>query len=130
MHQKWNMQFTDTGKQINSLLKTIMQTKNYHTSCIGINMVGQCCKSCLWMVLNERNTDEERFRYEDFIKNSDEDSDQDKFLNYTEVSMWVTQRVLPERVKIKKSYKLLCNLFNKEDYVIHIKALKHRLVLQ
>ena len=32
---------------------------------------------------------------------------------------------MPERIKITKCHKLVCNLYNKEKYVIHVKALKH-----
>ena len=34
---------------------------------------------------------------------------------------------LPERMKIKKSYKLLCNLYNKDNYVAHKRILKQAL---
>ena len=34
---------------------------------------------------------------------------------------------LPERMKIDKCNKLLCNLFNKKKYVIHINSLKQAL---
>ena len=33
--------------------------------------------------------------------------------------------LLPERVKIHKCNKLVCNLYNKKDYVVHIRSLKH-----
>ena len=34
----------------------------------------------------------DKFRYEDFIKNSVKDSDQGTFLSYTESTTWVTQQ--------------------------------------
>ena len=34
---------------------------------------------------------------------------------------------LPERKKIEKFKKLVCNIHNKENYVVHIKALKQAL---
>ena len=34
---------------------------------------------------------------------------------------------LPERMKINKYSKLICNVQNKENYVIHIRALKQAL---
>ena len=41
---------------------------------------------------------------------------------------------LSERMKIKKCNKLVCNLFDKKEYVVHIRVLKqalnHGLVLQ
>ena len=41
---------------------------------------------------------------------------------------------LPERMKIKKCNKLVCNLYDKNNYVIHIRSLKqvlnHGLILK
>ena len=34
---------------------------------------------------------------------------------------------LPERMKIDKCTKLVCNLYNKESYVVHIRSLKQAL---
>ena len=34
---------------------------------------------------------------------------------------------LPERMKIKKCNKLVCNLYDKNNYVVHIRALKKAL---
>ena len=31
---------------------------------------------------------------------------------------------LPERIKINKCSKLVCNLYDKNDYVVHIRSLK------
>ena len=42
--------------------------------------------------------------------------------------------LLPERMKINKCNKLVCNLYDKKNYVVHIRALKealnHGLVLK
>ena len=70
---------------------------------------------------------------EDFIKNYDENSDK----GYTlEVDLEYPKNLhdlhsdlpfLPERMKINKCSKLVCNLYDKNNYVVHIKALKHAL---
>ena len=71
---------------------------------------------------------------EDFIKNYDEDSDEGCIL---EVNVKYPKnlhglhndlRFLPERMKIDKCTKLACNLYNKEKYVVHIRALKQALM--
>ena len=67
---------------------------------------------------------------EEFIKNYDEDSDQRYIL---EVDVKYPEKIrmlhsdlafLPERMKINKCTKLTCTIQNKENYVIHIRALK------
>ena len=75
----------------------------------------------------------------DVIENYNEDSDEGYFL---EVNVQYPENLhnlhndlpfLPERMKIEKMEKLLANLNNKKEYVIHIKnlkqALNHGLVL-
>ena len=37
---------------------------------------------------------------------------------------------LPERMKINKCNKLVCNLYDKKDYVVHIRSLKQALILK
>ena len=77
---------------------------------------------------------------ETFIKNYDENSDTGYFL---QVDIEYPQELfnkhkdlpfLPERMKINTCSKLVCTLHNKENYVIHIRALKqalnHGLVLK
>ena len=70
---------------------------------------------------------------EDFIKINDVDSNKvyilevdveypKKFLN-----VHGDLPFLAERKKIKKYYKLACNINNKENYVVHIKPLKQSL---
>ena len=77
---------------------------------------------------------------ENFIKNYDENSDTGYIL---EVDVEYPENLhklhrdltfLPERMKINKCSKLVCTLYDKENYVIHIRALKqalnHGLVLK
>ena len=70
---------------------------------------------------------------EEFIKNYDEDNDKGYIL---EVDVKYKTKLhylhsdlpfLPERMKIDKCKKLVCNLSNKKKYVIHIKSLKQAL---
>ena len=65
-----------------------------------------------------------------FIKNYDEDSNKGYFL---EVDVEYPKKLfnlhknflfLPERKKIKKCNKLVCDIHDKENYVVHIRALK------
>ena len=80
-----------------------------------------------------------RFK-EDFIKNYDEDSSKGHFL---EVDVEYPKNLfrfhgdlpfLPEGNKIKKCNNLVCNVHDKKNYVVHIRALKqalnHRLIIQ
>ena len=75
-----------------------------------------------------------------FIKIYDEDSDKGYNL---EVDAEYPKRLhtfhndlpfLPERMMIKKCNKLVCNLYNKNNYAAHIKTLKqalnHRLIFK
>ena len=77
---------------------------------------------------------------ENFIKNYDENSSKRYIL---EVDVEYPKRLhnlhsylpfLPERMKIKKCSKLACNLYHKNNYVVHISTLKqalnHGLVLK
>ena len=77
---------------------------------------------------------------EDFIKNFDEDSDKGYIL---EVDVEYPKNLhnlhsdlpfLPERMKIDKSSKLVCNLYDKNNCVVHISLLKqvlnHGLILK
>ena len=77
---------------------------------------------------------------EDFIKNYDEDSNKGYFsevdVEYLK-NLFNLHRNLPflsERNNIKKCNKLVCDIHNKEDYVVHIRALKqglnHGLILK
>ena len=77
---------------------------------------------------------------EHFIKNYDENSNKGYFL---EIDVEYSKNLfnlhkdftfLPEREKIQKCEKLVCNIKDKEKYVVHIRALKqalnHRLILK
>ena len=70
---------------------------------------------------------------EDFIKNYNEESDEGYFL---EVESQYLEKVieihndlpfLPERMKIEKVVKVVANLHDKTEYVIHIRNLKQAL---
>ena len=70
---------------------------------------------------------------EDFIKNYDENSDEGYIL---EVDIDYPKKLfnlhkdlpfLPKRKKVEKVEKLICNIEQKEKYVIHIGALKQAL---
>ena len=77
---------------------------------------------------------------ENFIKNYDEDSDEGYFL---EVDVQFPEKLhelyndlpfLPERTKIEKVEKLVTNLHDKTEYIIHTRnlkqALNHGLILK
>ena len=70
---------------------------------------------------------------EDFIKNFDKDSDKGYIL---EVVVKYPKKLydlhsdlpfLPKRMKIDKCRKLVCNLYDKKSYVVHIRSLKQAL---
>ena len=70
---------------------------------------------------------------EDFIKNYDEDSDKGYIL---EVDVEYPKNLddlhsdlpfLPVRMKVNKCSKLVCNLYEKNNYVVHIRSLKQTL---
>ena len=70
---------------------------------------------------------------EDFTKNHDKDSDKGYIL---EVDVKYPKKLhnlhsdlpfLPERMKIDKCNKLVCNLYDKKSYVVHIRSLKQAL---
>ena len=70
---------------------------------------------------------------EEFIKNYDEDSDKGYIL---EVDVKYPKNFhglheglpfLPERMKIGKCKKLVCNLYDKNNYIVHIRSLKQAL---
>ena len=70
---------------------------------------------------------------EDFIKNYDEDSDKGYLFNVN-IEYPKTLRkshsdlpLLFERMKINKCSKLVCNFYDKNNYVAHIRSLKHAL---
>ena len=70
---------------------------------------------------------------EDFIKNYDENSDKG-YISEVDIEYPINIHMqhndlpfLPERMKINKGSKLVCNVRDKENYVIHILALKQAL---
>ena len=80
------------------------------------------------MVLNEKKKINE-----EFIKNCDEDGDIGYFL---EVDAGYPKNLrdlhsdlsfLPERMKINKCSKLVCNFYDKNNYIVHIRSLKQAL---
>ena len=66
---------------------------------------------------------------EDFIKNYDEDRDKGYIFKYpiNLPDFHSDLPFLPERLKIIKCNKLVCNLYNKNKYVVHIRSLKQAL---
>ena len=70
--------------------------------------------------------------HERFIKNYDDNNDKGYTLEvdveYPKASFNLHSDLpfLPERDKIEKFKKLVCNIHNKENYVVHIRALKQR----
>ena len=70
---------------------------------------------------------------EDFIKNYDEDRDKG-YIFEVEVkysknlhNLHIDLSFLPERTKINIFNKLVCNLYDKNNYVVHIRKLKQAL---
>ena len=70
---------------------------------------------------------------QEFIKNYDEDSDKGYIF---EVDVEYSKNLhgfhsdlpfLPERMKINKCRKLACNLYDKNNFVVHIRSLKQAL---
>ena len=70
---------------------------------------------------------------EDFIKNYDENSEKgyifEVYVEYPKDlhKLHSDLPFLPERMKINKCTKLVCTTHNKENYVVHIRALKQAL---
>ena len=70
---------------------------------------------------------------EDFIKNYDKDSDKgyilDADVEYPKNlhDLHSDLLFLPERIKVNKCNKLLCNLYDKKNYIVHIRSLKQAL---
>ena len=70
---------------------------------------------------------------EEFIKNYDEDSDKGYILQvdveYHHNLNYLHSDIpfLPERIKINKCSKLVCNLYDKNNYVVHLGSLKEAL---
>ena len=83
------------------------------------------------MVLNEKN---DMLKFDgDFLKNYDEDGDKGYILG---VDVEYPKNLhglhndlpfLPERIKINKCSKLVCNRYDDNNYVVHIRSLKQAL---
>ena len=70
----------------------------------------------------------------EFIKSYDEDSDKGYIIEVDDVKYRKNLHglhedfpFLPERMKIGKCKKLSCNLYDKNNYVVHIRSLKQAL---
>ena len=100
----------------------------------GFAVIQPLTVNCFKFIKNVSKIDEE------FIKNYDEDSNKGYIL---EVNAEYPKNLhdlhsdlpfLPERMKINKCNKLVCNLHDKKSYVVHIrslkKALNHGLILK
>ena len=110
--------------------------KNKESSCIHYrnlnNIYGWAMSQMLPVNNFECIKDTSQFN-EDFIKNYNEKSDEENFL---EVDVQYLEKfyephnnlpVLPERKKIEKVVKLVANLHDKTEYVINIRRLKQAL---
>ena len=95
-----------------------------------VYMVGLCLKNYLSGFKWKKNMS--KFTKK-FIKNYDEDCDKGYIL---EVDVKYPKKLhdlhsdlpfSPERMKIDKCKKLICNLYNKKQYVVHIRSLKQAL---
>ena len=65
---------------------------------------------------------------EDFIKNYDEVSNKgDMFESKNLHNLHSDLPFLLEKIKIKKCNKLICYLYDKKEYIVHIRALKQTL---
>ena len=70
---------------------------------------------------------------EEFIKNYDEDSDRgyilEVYVKYPKNLHGLHRELpfLPERMKIGKCKKPVCNFYDKKNYVVHIRSLKEAL---
>ena len=80
------------------------------------------------MVLNWKKTS--KFN-EDFLKNYDEGGDFGYFfevdIEYPKNLQHSDLPFLPERMKINKCSKLVCNFHDKNNYIVHISTLKQAL---
>ena len=73
---------------------------------------------------------------EEFIKNYDEDSDK-AYIFEIDVEypnnlhdLHSDLSFLPERLQMNKCNKLVCNLYDKNNYVVHIRSLKQTSIRQ
>ena len=88
---------------------------------------------CLKMILNSFKWQKKLIFNEEYVKSYDEDSDKGYIL---EIDVEYFKRLhnlhnnllfLPEKMKIRKCNRLVCNLYGKINYVAHIRILKQAL---
>ena len=89
---------------------------------------------CLKMILNSVKWQKKLIFNEEYVKSYDEDSDKGYIL---EIDVEYFKRLhnlqndllfLPEKMKIRKCNRLVCNLYGKINYVAQIRILKQALV--
>ena len=87
----------------------------------------------LKLIKETLRTDKKLNKFMKLIENCDEDSDKGYVL---EIDVEYLKDLhdlhsdlpfLPERTKINKCNKLVCNLYDKNNYIIHIRSLKQAL---
>ena len=102
-----------------------------------IYMVGQCLKNCLFnefkWIKDPLSPDKKLNKLMNLIENYDEDSDKGYIFEINVEypkdlhDLHSDLPLLPERMKINKSNKFMCNLYDKNNHVIHIRSLKQAL---
>ena len=115
----------------------MIKINNYHLMYLDTNTLydGLCLKNCLFMNLNglKIGPDKKLNKFIKLIKNYDEISDKGYILEVDVKSPKKLHNLhsdlpfLPERMKINKYNKLVCNLYDKENYIIHTANLKQGL---
>ena len=120
-HQRWNA------------LSHMIWVQNDHTSHTGMSttcIVGRCHKSCPLIISNTEtiNLTFTKTSYKAMVKTVTKDASLKLILiilrNYRRQS---DVPFLPWRMKIDKCRKVVCNLYGKKNYAIHIRAMKHAL---
>ena len=129
------MQYIDIQKQIINIWKIMIKTKesSYIQYLDGNSLYG-------WAMSQKLSVDDFKWKrtmlkfIRDFVKNYDEDNDKGSVI---EVDVKYPKRLhsldwdlpfLQERMKINKFKKLVCNMYDKNNYVLHITSLKQALV--
>ena len=124
------MQYIDMQKANNKYMKNY--DKNKDCSFIEYLDVNNLYR---WAISQKLSVDSFKWRNniskfnEDFIKNYDEDRDKGYIFKYSINLPDIHSDLpfLPERMKIIKCNKLVCNLYDKNKYVVHIRSLKQAL---
>ena len=109
------MKYIDMQKQTINTQKGITQRMNYHISCIGMQTFytnGQCLKNYLLIVVDNGKKSMSKF-YENFTKN-------DNKVKYSKIHNDLP--FLPEEMKIKICYRLVCNFCDTEKYFTNINS--------